>query len=87
MVSFLGIFQIGIAYAIFSYGLKKVYAIEASLISMIEPVLNPVWVFLAYKEIPSLMAIIGGIIIITAISFRAFILETPTMKAKLKIKN
>jgi drug/metabolite transporter (DMT)-like permease len=87
MVSYLGIFQIGIAYAIFSYGLKRVYAIEASLISMIEPVLNPVWVFLSYKEIPSFMAIIGGIIIITAISFRTFILEAPTMKAKLKIKS
>ena len=37
MVTFLGIFQIGIAYAIFSYGLKRVLAIEASLISMIEP--------------------------------------------------
>ena len=87
MVSYLGILQIGIAYAIFSYGLKRVYAIEASLISMIEPVLNPVWVFLAYKEVPSFMAIVGGIVIITAISVRAFVLETPTMKAKLKIKN
>ena len=87
MVSYLGIFQIGIAYAIFSYGLKRVYAIEASLISMIEPVLNPVWVFLSYKEMPSFMAIIGGIIIIAAISFRAFILETPIMKAKLKIRS
>ena len=87
MVSYLGIFQIGIAYAIFSYGLKRVYAIEASLISMIEPVLNPVWVFLSYKEVPSFMAIVGGIIIITAISIRAFILETPMMKAKLKTKS
>ncbi len=87
MVSYLGIFQIGIAYAIFSYGLKRVYAIEASLISMIEPVLNPVWVFLSYKEVPSFMAIVGGIIIITAISIRAFILETPMMKGKLKTKS
>ncbi len=86
MVSFLGIFQIGVAYAIFTYGLKRVYAIEASLISMIEPVLNPVWVFLTYQEIPSVGAIIGGIIIITAISIRAFVLETPMMKAKLKAK-
>ncbi len=87
MVSFLGIFQIGIAYAIFTFGLKRVYAIEASLISMIEPVLNPVWVFLTYQEIPSIGAIIGGIIIIAAISVRAFILETPMMKAKLRAKS
>ena len=85
MVSFLGIFQIGIAYIIFSYGLKRVLAIEASLLSMIEPVLNPVWVFLGYGEIPSLMAIIGGLIIITAITARTFILESPVLKGRLKI--
>jgi drug/metabolite transporter, DME family len=76
MVAFLGIFQIGIAYAIFTYGLKRVFAIEASLIGMIEPVLNPVWVLIWYGEVPSLPAIIGGIIIITAIGFRTFILES-----------
>jgi drug/metabolite transporter (DMT)-like permease len=86
MVAYLGIFQIGLAYAIFGYGLKKVYAIEASLIGMIEPVLNPVWVFLGYGEEPSYMAIIGGIIIIATISFRAFVLDSPTMKARLKFK-
>jgi len=80
MVSFLGIFQIGIAYAFFSYGLIRVYAIEASLIAMIEPVLNPVWVFIWYGEKPSLMAAAGGIIIIAAIAVRAFIYESPSMK-------
>ncbi len=87
MVSYLGIFQIGVAYAVFSYGLKRVFAIEASLISMIEPVLNPVWVFLGYGEVPSFMAIVGGIIIITAISIRAFVFESPAMKAKLKLNS
>ncbi|HRI46416.1 MAG TPA: EamA family transporter [Ignavibacteriaceae bacterium] len=75
MVSFLGIFQIGIAYAIFSWGLKKVYAIEASLISMIEPVLNPVWVFIGYGEQPSNWAILGGVIILLGIGLRTFILD------------
>jgi DME family drug/metabolite transporter len=87
MVAYLGIFQIGIAYAIFSYGLKRVYAIEASLIGMIEPVLNPVWVFLGYGEIPSFIAIIGGIIIVTTISIRAFILDSAVMRGRLKLKS
>ncbi|RPI72065.1 MAG: EamA/RhaT family transporter [Ignavibacteriales bacterium] len=87
MVAFLGVFQIGIAYAIFSYGLKKVYAIEASLIGMIEPVLNPVWVFFGYGEVPSLTAIIGGLIIVATISVRAFILDSAVMKAVLKLKS
>jgi drug/metabolite transporter (DMT)-like permease len=70
MVSFLGVFQIAIAYAFFSYGLKRVFAVEASIISMIEPVLTPVWVFIGYGEVPATTAIIGGIIILTAISIR-----------------
>ncbi|MEJ2614612.1 MAG: EamA family transporter [Ignavibacteriaceae bacterium] len=84
MVSSLGIFQIGVAYIIFSYGLKRILAIEASLLSMIEPVLNPVWVFLGYGEIPSFMALIGGLIIITAIMTRTFVLESPVMKGRFK---
>jgi len=70
MVSFLGVFQIAIAYAFFSYGLKKVMAVEASIIAMIEPVLTPVWVFIGFGEVPATTAIIGGIIILTAISIR-----------------
>jgi drug/metabolite transporter (DMT)-like permease len=86
MVAFLGIFQIGIAYAIFTYGLKRVFAIEASLISMIEPVLNPVWVVLWYGEVPSFPAIIGGIIIISAIGLRTFLLESGRFSSIKKIK-
>lgn len=69
-VSFLGMFQIAIAYAIFTFGLKRVYAVEASIISMIEPVLNPVWVLIGYGEVPSVYSIAGGVIIIAAITIR-----------------
>lgn len=75
ITAYLGVFQIGIAYAVFTYGLKRVEAIEASLISMIEPVLNPVWVFLGYGEIPSVFAIAGGVLIVTVIGIRTFIVE------------
>jgi len=70
MVSFLGVFQIAFAYAFFASGLKRIFAVEASIISMVEPVFNPVWVFLGYGEIPSFTAIIGGIIILGAIIVR-----------------
>lgn len=69
-VIYLGVFQIAIAYAFFSTGLKRIFAVEASIISMVEPILNPVWVFIGYGEVPSVTAIIGGIIIVTAISIR-----------------
>lgn len=81
MVSFLGVFQIAIAYAFFASGLKRIYAVEASIISMIEPVLNPVWVFIGYGEVPSLEAIIGGLIILTAIVVRSLITQT-SIKSK-----
>lgn len=82
MVSFLGIFQIAIAYAFFASGLKRIYAVEASIISMIEPVLNPVWVFIGYGETPSVTAITGGIIILCAIIVRSLITQTPMIRKK-----
>jgi len=84
MVAFLGVFQIALAYTFFSNGLKRILAIEASLISLIEPVLNPVWVFIGYGEVPSVMAIIGGIIIISAIAIRTLLVETPIMRGRFK---
>lgn len=62
---YLGIVQIGIAYAFFTYGIAHVRAIDATLIAMIEPVLNPVWVFLGIGERPSNFAILGGLIILS----------------------
>lgn len=80
MVSFLGIFQIAIPYALFSYGIQKIKAVEASIISMFEPVLNPIWVFFGYGEIPKVNVIIGGIIIISAITVK-------TINSALRYKN
>lgn len=84
MVSFLGIFQIAFAYALFSYGLKRIIAVEASIISMFEPVLNPIWVFIGYGEVPSFYAIIGGIIIMTAITVRTLISNSDFIKTKFR---
>lgn len=82
MVSFLGVFQIAAAYAVFTYGIKRIIAVEASIISMLEPVLNPVWVFLGYGEVPTIYAIIGGIIIISAISIRTLIVGSDLIRRK-----
>lgn len=85
MVAFLGIFQIGLAYALFSFGLRRIQAVEASIIALIEPVLNPVWVFIGYGEVPSVTAIAGGIIILSAIAGRTLIIGTPMLKGRLKL--
>ena len=82
MLGYLGVFQIAIAYAFFASGLKRVFAVEASIISMIEPVLNPVWVFFGYDEVPSFWAIIGGIIIISAILVKTLVTGSSIFKKK-----
>ncbi len=69
-ISYLGIVQIGLAYIFFTYGLAKgVRSLDASIIGFVEPLLNPVWVFLFIQETPSKWAILGGLIIISAIVF------------------
>ena len=82
MVSFLGVFQIAFAYAFFASGLKRIIAVEASIISMVEPVFNPVWVFLGYGETPTIYSIIGGLIILGAIVVRTLIIGSPILKRK-----
>lgn len=67
-VSFLGIIQIGLAYTFFTLGIARgVRSLEAGIICYIEPVLNPVWVFLLLGERPTRWAVLGGMIIITAV--------------------
>jgi DME family drug/metabolite transporter len=66
---FLGIFQIGIAYLLFTRGLAYVTATEASLTGMLEPVSNPIWVFLFLGERPSAFAIAGGVVVLAAIAW------------------
>lgn len=63
----LGIFQIGLAYILFAEGSRHVSAVEAILIAVIEPLLNPVWVFLFNGETPGGLAIAGGGVVVLAI--------------------
>lgn len=65
----LGVFQIGLAYAFFIRGLRYVTATQASLTGMIEPVANPIWVFLLLGERPSPYAAAGAVIVLAAIAW------------------
>jgi drug/metabolite transporter, DME family len=68
VVAYLGVVQIGFAYALLTLGVARgVKSLEASIIGYVEPVLNPVWVFLFLGERPSRYALAGGAIIITAV--------------------
>ena len=67
-VAYLGVVQLGISYSLFTVGIAHgVRSLDAGIICYIEPVLNPVWVFLVLGERPSAWALLGGAIIIVAV--------------------
>ena len=76
-VVYLGVVQIGVAYTLFTLGMARgIRSLDAGIVGYIEPVLNPVWVFLVIGERPSQWALIGGAIIVGAV-----VVHT-TLKAK-----
>jgi drug/metabolite transporter (DMT)-like permease len=75
---FLGAFQIALAYFLFTRGLAYVTATQASLTGMLEPVFNPIWVFLFLQERPSPFAIAGGAIVLAAIGWHTLAGEPVT---------
>lgn len=79
---FLGIFQLGLAYALFSKGVSQMPAVEASLLILIEPVLNPIWTFIFKGERPGRWAIVGGAIILAASIWRTV---TPLLPGAKKV--
>lgn len=68
-VAYLGIVQIGVAYLLFTLAMARgLRSLDAGIIGYVEPVLNPIWVFLFLGEKPSTWAILGGAIIITSVA-------------------
>jgi drug/metabolite transporter (DMT)-like permease len=67
-IAMLGLFQVGVAAILFSAAIKRITAVSANLIAVIEPVFNPLWVFLALGERPGITAIAGGALIIAAVA-------------------
>lgn len=67
---FLGVFQIAFAYALFVRGLRDLPATQASLVGMLEPIANPIWVLLLLGERPSAYSLLGGAIVLGAIAWR-----------------
>jgi drug/metabolite transporter (DMT)-like permease len=66
IVIYLGVFQIALAYVLLLRGLEKVRALEASLLLLLEPVLNPVWAWIVHGERPGAWSLAGGGVIIAA---------------------
>ena len=71
IIAFLGLFQIGLAFVFFTKAIKHVPALEANLVGTLEPVLNPVWVFLFLGESMGSFALFGGLIVLGGVAFSA----------------
>ena len=66
-VGYLGIFQIGLAFILFTRSIKHIPALEANLIGTLEPILNPVWVFLFLGENMGKSALLGGLVVLAGV--------------------
>lgn len=72
ILGFLGVVQIGLGYLLFTRAMSGVTALEASLLLMLEPVLNPLWTWLVHGEVPGAMAVLGGSLVLGATLARAW---------------
>ncbi len=64
----LGVFQYGLASFLFAKGIRRVEPVAASLILTIEPIFNPVWVFVFVGELPGPLALIGFVCVVGAVT-------------------
>ncbi len=73
VVIYLGVFQIAVAYILVTSALRHIPALEASLILLIEPTLNPVWAWVFQGERPGVWALLGGAIILGATTLKGWL--------------
>lgn len=66
VIVYLGVVQIGLAYVFLTRAIRHVRALEAAIILLVEPVLNPVWTWLVHGERPGPFALVGGAAILLA---------------------
>ncbi|MFM7346888.1 MAG: EamA family transporter, partial [Tagaea sp.] len=67
----LGFVQMTVGLTFFYSALKRLPAVQVVLIALLEPVLAPIWVWLAVGETPSAATILGGGILLAALAFNA----------------
>lgn len=80
----LGIVQLGISYILYGLAIKHLGALEAVLITVIEPLLNPFWVFVVVGEKPTVLSLLGGLVVLIGVIGRniAFVKYTAKIKGK-----
>lgn len=69
-LALLGVVQLGLSYLLYARAIRHVTALEAVLIPVIEPILNPIWVLLVIGERPGPLSLLGGVIVLSAVTLR-----------------
>jgi drug/metabolite transporter (DMT)-like permease len=82
----LGIFQLGLSYVFYAAAIKHVRALDAMLIGIIEPILNPLWVMLVIGEIPGTWPLAGGGVVLLAATLRAALTARIKRASPVRIK-
>jgi len=67
----LGFFQMGLGIVLFIYGSKHVPAAELTLLTMLEVILSPIWVWFLFSEHPGYWTLIGGSVIMLGVVVQA----------------
>jgi drug/metabolite transporter (DMT)-like permease len=81
---YMGTMQIGLSFILYSAAIKYVKAIDAVLMQVVDPLLNPIWVFLIIGEAPGSWAILGGLIVLSAVTYRNILVNRNNKKAPLE---
>ena len=78
----LGIVQLGVSYILYGLAIKHLGALEAVLITVIEPLLNPFWVFVVVGEKPTALSLLGGLVVLIGVIGRNIAFVKYTAKQK-----
>ena len=73
ILAVLGVFQLGLPYILYALAIRRVSALEAILIPLLEPVLNPLWVFLFHGEVPGRWSLAGAALVLGAVLVRSVV--------------
>ncbi len=84
-VLWLGIIQIALPYFLYTAALTRVTALEAAMIPILEPILNPIWVALVVGEMPGPATIVGGVIVVGAVLYRSIAVRPPLVATEARI--
>jgi drug/metabolite transporter (DMT)-like permease len=67
LLALFGIAQMGLALVMFTVGVRLIPSVDAGLISVLESVLGPLWVWIAFDENPGVRTLVGGFVVVCAV--------------------